>query len=53
MRAPMFGSGISTRAGDAIHLGIYNKTAAIDVAHVILQSDCMLSISEAGCQVLD
>jgi hypothetical protein len=53
MRTPMFGSGISTRAGDVIRLSIYNKTPAIDVAHVILQSDCMLSISEAGCQVMD
>ena len=53
MRTPMFGSGISTRAGDVIRLSIYNKTSEIDVAHVILQSDCMLSISEAGCQVMD
>ena len=53
MRTPMFGSGISTRAGDVIRLSLYNKTPAIDVTHVILQSDCMLSISEAGCQVMD
>ena len=54
MRTHMYGSGVSTRAGDVIRLALYDRNvASSQAAWLILQSDVMISITEAGVQVMD
>jgi hypothetical protein len=53
MRAPTFGSGVSTRAGDVIRLALYDRNPIYQAAWLVLQSDVMISITESGVQVMD
>jgi hypothetical protein len=53
MRAPTFGSGVSTRAGDVIRLALYDRNPNYNAAWLVLQSDVMISITESGVQVMD
>jgi hypothetical protein len=53
MRAPTFGSGVSTRAGDVIRLALYDRNPIYQAAWLVLQSDVMISITESGVMVMD